>query len=179
MTAKGTNNSWITRKLGDMFHIPPFPTEIVDQVTPVVVGNPSFYPVITSDQKRGYLKFIPISVTTTGAGFDTKTIYVPDGHFYRIIAWVWAQDSGSVTLSNLQLHLGNEMGTEIPLLYTTSTSGNQFINFPMDLDLPEVWSLRWTVTISVEVTPAVFTITFIVQDWTTEDQKTIMREGLY
>jgi hypothetical protein len=179
MTTKGSNNSYLNKKLGDMNHIPPFPIEIDDKVIPVVVINPSFYPTVVSNQYRGYPKLIAVDVLTTGIGIDSTFYYIPDGHYYRLLGYELLLMSGSATLTTLRIFIGDTVTNEILVASVTTVPSVNFTNFPMGVELPEVWYFRLESTISAEVSPATYRLMLLVQEWTTEDQKTQNREGLF
>jgi hypothetical protein len=163
MTTRGTNNSYLNKKIGELSHIPPFPLEIDDKIVPVVVTNPSFYPAITSQQYRGIT--------------DDAFIYVPDGHMYKPLAVEYILISGTATLTYLIAYIGDTATNEIEWIYSSSSSYRAMVT--SDIVLPEVCYIKLRSVISAEVSPATYRMYILVQDWTTEDQKTTMREGLF
>jgi hypothetical protein len=177
MTTRGTNNSYLNKKIGELSHIPPFPLEIDDKIVPVVVTNPSFYPAITSQQYRGIMKVISVDVVTTGIGTDDAFIYVPDGHMYKPLAVEYILISGTATLTYLIAYIGDTATNEIEWIYSSSSSYRAMVT--SDIVLPEVCYIKLRSVISAEVSPATYRMYILVQDWTTEDQKTTMREGLF
>jgi hypothetical protein len=176
----GGNNSYIGKKYGDMFKVVPMPLEVTQSVMPCAVINPPFFPVIVSAQHRGLPR--PLDVTSTtqnGAGTVIVDHTVPVGHYYRLFSTNLIRSGGTHTLTNFSIQVIDPVTNTWYFIASTTDFAGAYRtdNFPNEIILPEGWVIRAAIVVSA-ATNAVYHFGLFVQDWTAEDQSTVMREGL-
>lgn len=140
-------NYEVGKTLRDIANVSQFPAELSEMINPVLVANPSNYPVLSTVSDRGILDVQIGSGSLGGTGSQSRTYTVPNGKKWLLKK---AYFNTSATLGGVtNFDITKPSGTLAIVQDFPSTQLSGGYDFG-DLVLPQGWSFRIRYNISVD-----------------------------